>query len=233
MRIWKFHFSSNLIFVGFTGSKNQVWTGKKFQLVLKSIFISVWNKCPNGYFKKPVQINRGVVYFAETAKLIYGPFGQSSKCSTLDFSPRLARKERNVPLYREAKSLLCMIKVVDVYNQRFLHIFFIAYQTNWFDFSKLDALEAPNLHEKLLISVPSNYHAICELWKLRRIFIELSQMIYFEFKSFLKKHYCFYSTALSRDVLRIEKSLANAWRLFFISLSMYHGLCYAYSTFKV
>ena len=122
---------------------------------------------------------------------IYGPFGQSSKCSTLDFGPRLARKETNVPLYREAKSLLCMIKVVDVYNQRFLHIFFIAYQTNWFDFSKLDALEAPNLHEKLLISFPSNYHAICELWKLRRIFIELSQMIYFEFKSFLKKHYCF------------------------------------------
>ena len=26
------------------------------KLVLKSIFISVWNKCPNGYFKKPVQI---------------------------------------------------------------------------------------------------------------------------------------------------------------------------------
>ena len=102
------------------------------------------------------------------------------------------------------QSLLCMIKVVDVYNQRFLHIFFIAYQTNWFDFSKLDALEAPNLHEKLLISVPSNYHAICELWKLRRIFIELSQMIYFEFKSFLKKHYCFYSTALSRDKKEIQ-----------------------------
>ena len=60
--MWKFHFSSNLIFVGYTGSKNPVWTGKKFQLVLKSNFISVWNKCPNGYFKKPVQINRGTVF---------------------------------------------------------------------------------------------------------------------------------------------------------------------------
>ena len=35
---------------------------KKIQLVLKLIFISVWNKCPNGYFKKPVQINKGYVY---------------------------------------------------------------------------------------------------------------------------------------------------------------------------
>ena len=49
----------HLIFVGYTGSKNPVRTGKKIQLLLKSIFISVWNKCPNGYFKKPVQINRG------------------------------------------------------------------------------------------------------------------------------------------------------------------------------
>ena len=59
---WNFNVQKSilkLIFVGYTGSKNPVWTGKKFQLVLKSIFISVWNKCPNGYFKKPVQINRG------------------------------------------------------------------------------------------------------------------------------------------------------------------------------
>ena len=33
----------NLIFVGYIGSKNPVWTGKKIQLVLKSIFISVYH----------------------------------------------------------------------------------------------------------------------------------------------------------------------------------------------
>ena len=67
LRIWKFHFGSNLIFVCYTGSKNPVWTGKKFQLVLKSIFISVWNKCPNGYFKKPVQYGcKQVCYIIRT-----------------------------------------------------------------------------------------------------------------------------------------------------------------------
>ena len=55
------HFSSNLIFVGYTGSKNPVWTGKKFQLVLKSIFISVWNKCPiSDIFQKTSTDQQGV-----------------------------------------------------------------------------------------------------------------------------------------------------------------------------
>ena len=31
----------------------------KFQLVYNWIFIPVWNECRNGYFKKPVEINRG------------------------------------------------------------------------------------------------------------------------------------------------------------------------------
>ena len=34
-------------------------TEKKFQLVHNWIFIPVWNECRNGYFKKPVEINRG------------------------------------------------------------------------------------------------------------------------------------------------------------------------------
>ena len=36
-------------------------TEKKFQLVHNWIFIPVWNDCQNGYFKKPVEINRGKV----------------------------------------------------------------------------------------------------------------------------------------------------------------------------
>ena len=36
-------------------------TEKKFQLVHNWIFISVWNECRNGYFKKPVEINKGSV----------------------------------------------------------------------------------------------------------------------------------------------------------------------------
>ena len=42
-----------------TEKKNSVGTEKKFQLVHNWIFIPVWNDCQNGYFKKPVEINRG------------------------------------------------------------------------------------------------------------------------------------------------------------------------------
>ena len=43
-RIWKFHFSSNLIFVGYTGSKNPVWTGKiSVSLYWNFFFSSYWN----------------------------------------------------------------------------------------------------------------------------------------------------------------------------------------------
>ena len=34
-------------------------TEKKFHLIYNWIFIPVWNKCQNGYFKKSVEINRG------------------------------------------------------------------------------------------------------------------------------------------------------------------------------
>ena len=40
--------------------KKSVMTEKKIQLVYKWIFIPVWNECRNGYFKKPVEINRGL-----------------------------------------------------------------------------------------------------------------------------------------------------------------------------
>ena len=35
-------------------------------------------------------------------KLVYGPFGQSNKYSTLDFCPRPARKETNVPISKRS-----------------------------------------------------------------------------------------------------------------------------------
>ena len=46
--------------------KISVSTEKKFQLVYNWIFIPVWNECRNGYFKKSVEINRGLgpLYFA-------------------------------------------------------------------------------------------------------------------------------------------------------------------------
>ena len=51
-------------------NKISVWTEIFFQLVLNSIFIPVWNNCPNGFFKKPVQINRGLDLIFE--KWIFG-----------------------------------------------------------------------------------------------------------------------------------------------------------------
>ena len=46
-----------------------------------------------------------VVYFADPVefKLVFGPLGQSNMHCTLDFYPKLAKKETNVPLN---KSLL-------------------------------------------------------------------------------------------------------------------------------
>ena len=38
-----FFSSSNLIFAGYTGSKNQVWTRQKIKFVSKSISFRVWN----------------------------------------------------------------------------------------------------------------------------------------------------------------------------------------------
>ena len=44
-----------------TEKKISVRTEKKIQLVYNWIFIPVWNECWNGNFKKPVEINRGLV----------------------------------------------------------------------------------------------------------------------------------------------------------------------------
>ena len=35
-------------------------------------------------------------------ELVYGPFGQNNMHSTLDFWPRLARKETNVPINKNS-----------------------------------------------------------------------------------------------------------------------------------
>ena len=42
--------------------KNFSENWKKNQLVYNWIFIPVWNECRNGYFKKPVEINRGLTF---------------------------------------------------------------------------------------------------------------------------------------------------------------------------
>ena len=72
MSIWKFITNSkknrfrnkldflsslNLIFAGYTGSKNQVRTRKKIKFDSKSIFWRVWNKLPNWHFKNQAQID--------------------------------------------------------------------------------------------------------------------------------------------------------------------------------
>ena len=48
-----------LIFVGYTGSKNQVRTRKKIKFDLKWFFFQVCNKLPNWHFKNQAQIDIG------------------------------------------------------------------------------------------------------------------------------------------------------------------------------
>ena len=47
----KINLISKLIFAGYTGSKNQVWTWKKIEFDSKLIFFLVCNKLPNWHFK--------------------------------------------------------------------------------------------------------------------------------------------------------------------------------------
>ena len=61
-----FFFSSNLEL-----KKNSVRTEIKFQLVYNWIFIPVWNECRNEYFKKPVEINMGFIWFADSFHLVH------------------------------------------------------------------------------------------------------------------------------------------------------------------
>ena len=56
----KFFFSSRLR----TENKFQWALYKKIHLVYNWNFFSVWNECKNGYFKKSVEINRGIGYLA-------------------------------------------------------------------------------------------------------------------------------------------------------------------------
>ena len=49
-----------MIFVGYSLN----W--KRNSVSFEIDFISVWNNCPNGYFKKPVQINRRIVYYEQS-----------------------------------------------------------------------------------------------------------------------------------------------------------------------
>ena len=57
LRNQKIHLITKLIFVGYTGSKNQVRTRKKIKFDSKSIFFWVCNKLPNWYFKNQAQID--------------------------------------------------------------------------------------------------------------------------------------------------------------------------------
>ena len=75
---------SKLIFAGYTGSKNQVWTWQKIEFVLKLISFRVCNKLPNRHFK-----NQACLCYNFT--ITYEIFGQnpnkrSSEYSNLGFS---------------------------------------------------------------------------------------------------------------------------------------------------
>ena len=58
---------TKFIFVGYTGSKNQVWTRKKIKFDLKSIFFRVCNKLPNWHFKNQAQIDTAREWWYQTA----------------------------------------------------------------------------------------------------------------------------------------------------------------------
>ena len=49
---------------------------------------------------KESKLLASLVYFSNQLKLVYGPFRKRNIPSTLDFCPRSARKEINVPLHR-------------------------------------------------------------------------------------------------------------------------------------
>ena len=53
---------SKLIFAGYTGSKNQVWTWKKSSLIRNRFFFLVYNKLPNWHFKNQAQIDNAYVF---------------------------------------------------------------------------------------------------------------------------------------------------------------------------
>ena len=57
--------------------------------------------------------------------LVYGSFGQSNMHSTLDFCPRLARKEANVPLYKRSKELTVLFNIYTVNATKTMIFFFI------------------------------------------------------------------------------------------------------------
>ena len=56
-KLTEFFFSGHW---NFSSVQDLVSTEKKIQLVYSWNFFSVWNKCQNGYFKKLVEINRGL-----------------------------------------------------------------------------------------------------------------------------------------------------------------------------
>ena len=46
------------------------WNFFSVQTLYNWIFIPVWNECWNGYFKKPVEINRGIECWEKIVKLL-------------------------------------------------------------------------------------------------------------------------------------------------------------------
>ena len=52
--------------------------------------------------------------FLNQLKLVYGPLGQSNMNSTLDFCPRPARKETNVPLNKVSEEITVLIYCVSI-----------------------------------------------------------------------------------------------------------------------
>ena len=61
---------SKLIFAGYTGNKNQVWTQQKIEFVLKSIFFRVCNKLRNWHFKNQAQIDTAYVMIINQTNLV-------------------------------------------------------------------------------------------------------------------------------------------------------------------
>ena len=81
-------------------SGNYVLAGFSDKLRLMNLLIDDIKTFRHSIYIRTVSSQRLLSTFLIQLKLVYGPFRQSNMHSTLDFCPRPARKERNVPLHR-------------------------------------------------------------------------------------------------------------------------------------
>ena len=83
-------------------SGNYVLAGFSDKLRLMNLLIDDIKTFRHSIYIKTVSSSGLLSTYLIQLKLVYGPFGQSNMHSTLDFCPRPARKETNVPLQKRS-----------------------------------------------------------------------------------------------------------------------------------